>query len=50
MWVHDDDDDDDDDDICFSQGTIGCTPNRVPMVFVVFSRDSLYRAFYRDFP
>ena len=31
---HDDDDDDDDDDVCFSQGTIGCTPNRVPMVFV----------------
>ena len=23
-----------------SQGTIGCTPNSVPMVFIVFSRDS----------
>ena len=22
------------------QGTIGCTPNSVPMVFIVFSRDS----------
>ncbi len=22
------------------QGTIGCTPNGVPMVFIVFSRDS----------
>ena len=22
------------------QGTIGCTPNTVPIVFVVFSRDS----------
>ena len=27
---------------CFAlyQGTIGCTPNSVPMVFIVFSRDS----------
>ena len=24
----------------FSQGTIGCTPNSVHMVFIVFSRDS----------
>ena len=24
----------------FNQGTIGCTPNSVPMVFIVFSRDS----------
>ena len=47
------------------QGTIGCTPNSVPMVFIVFSRDSwgycnipinthyipLYRAYiHRDFP
>ena len=23
-----------------NQGTIGCTPNRVPMVLIVFSRDS----------
>ena len=23
-----------------SQGTIGCTPNSVPRVFIVFSRDS----------
>ena len=23
-----------------NQGTIGCTPNSVPMVFIVFSRDS----------
>ena len=23
-----------------SQGTIGCTPNSVPIVFIVFSRDS----------
>ena len=22
------------------QGTMGCTPNSVPMVFIVFSRDS----------
>ena len=22
------------------QGTLGCTPNSVPMVFIVFSRDS----------
>ena len=26
--------------LCLFQGTIGCTPNSVPMVFVVFSRDS----------
>ena len=25
---------------CICQGTIGCTPNSVPMVFIVFSRDS----------
>ena len=25
---------------CLSQGTIGCTPNSVPMVFIVFSGDS----------
>ena len=25
---------------CSYQGTIGCTPNNVPMVFIVFSRDS----------
>ena len=24
----------------FSQGTIGCTPNSIPMIFIVFSRDS----------
>ena len=24
----------------YGQGTIGCTPNSVPMVFIVFSRDS----------
>ena len=23
-----------------NEGTIGCTPNRVPMVFILFSRDS----------
>ena len=23
-----------------SQGTLGCTPNNVPMVFIVFSRES----------
>ena len=23
-----------------NQGTMGCTPNSVPMVFIVFSRDS----------
>ena len=26
--------------ITMIQGTIGCTPNSVPMVFIVFSRDS----------
>ena len=26
-------------DISQSQGTIGCTPNSVPMVFIVFSTD-----------
>ena len=27
-------------DVLLGQGTIGCTPNSVPMEFVVFSRDS----------
>ena len=27
-------------DIYYAQGTIGRTPNSVPMVFIVFSRDS----------
>ena len=26
--------------ISIDQGTIGCTPNSVPMVFIAFSRDS----------
>ena len=26
--------------ICYFQGTMGCTPNSVPMVFIVFPRDS----------
>ena len=26
--------------LVFIQGTIGCIPNSVPMVFIVFSRDS----------